>query len=280
MFLLHSDTSLHRKIEAQPMIKDGASRLFFFNAGTDATKDPSKRMSTYRMKASCDEDHLREMIDISSRLMGESDSGIIISGRNQLMHRDAKKFIAALKPKIPTRDLAMEPDEEQLLRFIRADTNVVGTVDARDQYIQFGKSLQKRKGEPRRFVPGNTAFKIMGHLPVLDKSCMVQIPYDERETVFRSVQGSDRWQPGKKGAGGKAYPDDEDIESEEEEGAVDDAQDAVAVVDGSAPVVFFWMELHPRAPRAQNSSFEPTHACTSNQTNASKDRQRHRYEPD
>lgn len=54
--------SLAEKIGAQPMIQDGASRLWFFNAGLDCTRDPPRSMSPWRMKACVDEDQLRGLI--------------------------------------------------------------------------------------------------------------------------------------------------------------------------------------------------------------------------
>jgi hypothetical protein len=39
------------KIAAQPLMQDGASKLYMWNAGTESTKDPPGYLSPHRMKA-------------------------------------------------------------------------------------------------------------------------------------------------------------------------------------------------------------------------------------
>jgi hypothetical protein len=87
-------------VMGQPMIKDGAARLFYFSAGTDCTKDPPKRSSVFRMRGQADEEHLNKMVDITSRLLSDADTAIIVSGRNSMFFKDARRLFSALKPKV------------------------------------------------------------------------------------------------------------------------------------------------------------------------------------
>ena len=54
------------------------------------------------------------------------------------------------------------------------------------------------------FDPGNTAFKTMSGLPILQKHAMLKVPGKEREAAFGGVVGSEKWTPGikKKNQGG------------------------------------------------------------------------------
>jgi len=256
VFLKWSDSDLIGKISMQPVVACGASRLWFFNCGTDATKDPPAKQSTMRMKGCADEEHINTMIDITSRMLTDADAGIIVSGRNSLFHRDAKKALNALRPRVGIRDLVMDPSEAEVLQHIRIDMNLIGTVDLRDPYLQFVKSsklLRSRRGVPRRFVPGNTAFKVMGGLPVLERAAMAKVTFEEREALFRGVVGSDKWRPGcrtKKGSAGDAASSvgagETKEESEHSESEMEVDEQPPSMVDASAKVVAFHMELHPR----------------------------------
>ena len=52
-----------------------------WNAGLDATKDLPAKMSSYRMKASADEDRMQNA-DITTRLTGEPDAAPFTPGKN------------------------------------------------------------------------------------------------------------------------------------------------------------------------------------------------------
>ena len=92
--------NIMKQLESQPLMADGAARLFFFNAGTDATKDPRNKQNPYRMKASVDEGHMESYFEVMSKWMGEADTGIVISGRNSKFYKEAKKQVMSLKPKV------------------------------------------------------------------------------------------------------------------------------------------------------------------------------------
>ena len=180
VFLSHEDTapSMIEKVTAQPMMKDGAARLWSFNPGLDATKDPPRRVTPIRMKASMDEKHMKDAVTMVATCMTDADTAVFLTGRNALIEKDIRKELLSIKPKLSVKQLAMEPDSEQYLQVIRIDSNRAGTVDPREIYYQVTKSQQgrKKKGTSRRFVTGNTAFKTMSHLPVLRKAAMVKVP--------------------------------------------------------------------------------------------------------
>lgn len=47
----HDEKDVLMKIAAQPLMQDGASKLYTWNAGTESTKDPPSYLSPHRMKA-------------------------------------------------------------------------------------------------------------------------------------------------------------------------------------------------------------------------------------
>ena len=83
-----------------PLTKDGAAKLFSWQAGLDATTGPTGRASIYRMKAAADETRMDSAIDIMSKLIRDLDSTLFFSGRNTLIAKDLKKKIQALKPRV------------------------------------------------------------------------------------------------------------------------------------------------------------------------------------
>ena len=231
-------------LSAHALLKDGAAKLFMWNAGLDATKDPPGKMSCYRMKASADEERMTQAVDISARLLGEPDAAIFISGKNGLIAKDLKKTLQQCKPKLGVHELFMEPDEGAYLQAVHGENRAsVGSIDPKDVYFHVIKNPSKwkdRKPTVRRFVPGNTAFKSMSGLPILQKHAMLKAPAKERKAIFRGVMGSDKWTPGlKKAAKGC------DSESEEVVPMEDESDDAAnGDVDGN--VILFFMELHPK----------------------------------
>ncbi|CAK0856763.1 unnamed protein product [Prorocentrum cordatum] len=243
--------------EKQPMIAAGASRLWFFNAGTDSTKDPNNKASAWRMKATPDEDHINQMVNIVASFINESDSAVIVSGRNKLFHRAAKKMVMQCKPKLAVKELEMLPDEGEVSQHLRVESSVVGTVDLTDQYLHIMKTkraMDTKRGLPRRFVPGNTAFRTMAGIPVVSKDSMVKVSYSDREAVFKHVCGSEKWTPGAKAAKGQDLSDDDDDEAPE-----DTAVDPLEAINGGTAtlVVLFWMELHLRAGARVLINFTP-----------------------
>ena len=243
-------SGIMQALSEQPMVKDGAARLFLFNAGCDATKDPAKKLNGYRMKSSVDEAHITSMVEVTSRLMGDADTALIISGRNQAFYKDAKKMVASLKPKVGLKELAMEPDEAALTKVMRLEANSSGTVDMRDGYLMFvkdNKLWKFRKSHERRFVPGNTAFKVMRGIPVQTLDQMEKVTFADREATFRGVVGSDKWTPGATSqASVQAEDNEEEAEEDDEEG---ECVAAPGLVDLSSLVVYWCMDLHPRVAR-------------------------------
>ena len=190
------------ELSASALLKDGAAKLFFWNAGLDATKDPPGKMSCYRMKAAADETRMNMAVDMCTRLLGEADSAIFTSGKNNLIAKDLKKTLQSCKPKLGLKELYMEPDEAAYMQAVHGENrSTVGSIDPKDTYFHVIKNpshWKNRKPSARRFVPGNTAFKCMSGLPILQKHAMVKVPVKEREAIFRGVMGSDKWTPGLK----------------------------------------------------------------------------------
>ena len=259
VFLQLDEANILDKILAQPMMQDGAAKLLVWNAGTQATKDPPKYISPYRKKASADEANMKLCMNMAANLLGDADTAIFISGRNNLIYKDMRKEACSMKPRLGIKELLMEPDEEQVIAHIRLESNKAGSIDMKDGYIQMVKNAKLRKnqkGVPRRFVPRNTAFKSMSHLPVLTKDAMTWVSQDERERVFRGVVASDKWTPGKKskGVSASATPAEDPVADSDDDDREEEADDQAAVEQASTPdsggnVVFFWMELHPKAAR-------------------------------
>ena len=234
-------------IASQPMLQDGASCLWFFNGGTDCTKDPARRLSAWKMKGVIDEDHCAKFVDVVSKMIRDGDTAIVTSGRNAHFFRDIKKLFLSMKPKMGVHEGVMEPEEAAVCKLLRLEANAVGSVDLTDPYLQIikhPKMWKSRKPVERRFVPGNTAFKAMAGIPVLGRDAMTTVPFMDREAIFKSITPSDKWNGKKKGGEDDEGCDDDD----------DDAADALpapgpGVVDESSLVPLFLMELHPRVRR-------------------------------
>ena len=134
-FSTWADTDVENKLLNQPSMQDGAAKLWFFNAGCDCTKEPTKRGSLYRMKSAVDEVHLNSAVSMVSKCLGEGDACIFVSGRNSIVYTDMKRLFTALKPKVGIRELAMEPAEDQLLRNIRIEGSCMSTIDPKDPIL-------------------------------------------------------------------------------------------------------------------------------------------------
>ena len=124
--------------------------------------------------------------------------------------------------------------------------NRVGSIDLKDTYFKVTKTPPRRtKGVPRRFLPGNTAFKTMSMAPLLEKEGMTKIPLEERERLFRGVTGSDKYtsgpltnvtgvppaQPAQPVAAQKKKEEEDDDEEAEEDSA-DDEEDHMPDANG------------------------------------------------
>ena len=259
LLLSWSDPNLEATLCSHPLMKDGAAKLFSWMAGLDATKDPPGKMSIYRMKASADEARMASSVDLTSKLLREPDSAVFLSGRNQLLHKDLKKAIQTLKPKVGMKEMTLVPDEAELLKALHGEgRNAYGSIDASEQYIHVVKTnklWKERRPTQRRFVPGNTAFRNMSGLPILEKAAMVKVPAKERENIFRGVVGTDKWNPGTKKASTAPAPAAaaaappaaaaEDEEEEEEEDAAANPSDGL--MDSEGNVTLFFLEQHPKA---------------------------------
>ena len=89
----HSESSVFEKICGQPMVKDGAARLFHFHAGLDGTKDAAKKITPIRMKAVVDEERMKFSITSTIKLMNDPDTAVFISGRNKRVYQALKAVI-------------------------------------------------------------------------------------------------------------------------------------------------------------------------------------------
>ena len=249
IIFFHWDTpSLSDKIAMQPMLSDGNPSLWFFNAGTDATKDPAARSNYIKMRGQPIEEHATFMLNLSARMLTALDTAVVISGRNNAFYSWVKKEVIAMKPRVGMRDLFMEPDDDELLQCIRAERSLVGSVERRDAYIQFVKTpavLKGKRGQERRFTGGHTAMKGMTNLPILKKDAMISVPIQERELTFRNVTPSDKFsQVKRKQQDGPGDGGDHSSSGEEAEDG--DASVTPSVIDPKASVVYFWMEMHPK----------------------------------
>ena len=199
------------------------------------------------MKAAADEDRMAQSVDIAARLLGDADAAIFTSGKNGLIAKDLKKTLQQCRPKLGVKELFMEPDEGAYLQAVHGENrSSVGSIDPKDTYFHVIKTPAKwkdRKPAVRRFVPGNTAFKSMSGLPILQKHAMLKVPGKEREAIFRGVIGSDKWTPGLNKRLSKGGAESES----EEAAAVDDESDDGATGDMDGNVILFYMELHPKA---------------------------------
>jgi hypothetical protein len=233
-------------ISALPMMQDNAACLWWFAGGTDCTKDPARRLSSWRMKAVVDEGHATMFVDVMSKVIRDSVTAIIVAGRNAGFFRDMKKMVQALKPKVGIREFVMEPDEATVCKLLRLESNAVGSVDLSDPYLQVIKSPKMwklRKAADRKFVPGNTAFKAMSGIPILSKENMTLVPFMEREAMFKTIVPNDKWNTAKKDKGADAEGDDNNDGDEDD----DDVEgSAPTIADESTKVPLFYMELHPR----------------------------------
>lgn len=134
------------------------------------------------------------------------------------------------------------------MKHVRIDRNKAGTVDPADPFVQVSKkvSAATKRGAPRRFVPGNTAFRAMRGLPILKVEEMIMVGVDERERVFRNIVPADKFNPRlRENTKGNAGVDDEEDEEDPDE---DDPDAGSMGVDKTGKVVLFYMELHPKAP--------------------------------
>ena len=118
------------------------------------------------------------------------------------------------------------------------------------------KCFKDRRPAARRFVPGNTAFKTMQNVPLLEKAAMMKVPSKEREAILRNVVGTDKWTPGlgrkSSGGGGAATGPGAPAAaagSDEEEEAGDEDDPLAGTTDADGNVVLFHMELHPKVSR-------------------------------
>lgn len=242
--------NVEQVLSGQPMISSQAARLWWFNAGTDTTKDPAKKMNVFRMKSLPDEAHVDLAVDMTARYLTEADTSVFVSGRNQLFHRDVRKQIKALRPKVSAKELEISPDESQMLPVLRVETNNSGSIDVTDPYwcfVKNGRVWKSRKSAQRRFVPGHTAFRTMSGVPIITRENMIQVPYQDRETMFKNVQGSDKWGSRTSTGAGQALAGKtgESISSESEA----DVAEEPKAVDTTAMVPLFYMELHSRVCR-------------------------------
>ena len=176
------------------------------------------------------------------------------TGRNIHVFKEYKKLVGEYKPRLGVHEVTLEPDDAQFLAAVRA--GMVGSIDPTDNMLQVVKSSavwRKRKGEPRRFVPGHTCFRSMSGLPILAVEAMPKVTFEEREKVFRGIiatakfsgRGAEAAAAGAAAGAAAAVPPqpDEGDEAEEED---DDDVVELGIITPTTKVVLFWMELHPK----------------------------------
>lgn len=196
----------------------------------------------------------KQAMDLTVALMSENDTALFISGRNRMVYNYFKKEFTSLRPKLLVRELYMEPSEEAIMAKLRLERSRTGTIDVQDHYLAVTKMTAKNKrqrGEARRFTGGNTAFRCMSNLPLLEKEAMVKVPPEDRERCLRGVVGSDKFTPG--GPKSVRTAGDEESDEEEEGEELEDSKKETEQ-DASGNVILFYMELHPRAAVLTHSS--------------------------
>ena len=260
--------NLLKDLTVQPMVQDGAAKVWFFSSGLDATKDPPKSYSMYRFKAGIDEAHITAAIDIAARTMTAADTFFVMSGRNKLVHKEVKKILQELRPKFGIKDLILEPDEVAITKVLHLESNAYGSVDVTEPYFQVVKEAnewKQRKCEERRFVPGNTAFRRMTNVPILTKPEMTTVTVLEREAAFRNVVATDKFTHATRGGTkGVTVPvtkekdEDADDPPEDDDDELDMMEISAAagpeIVDPASKVVFFLMEYHQRVHTVGSST--------------------------
>ena len=125
------------KVAGLAMIKDGAVRLWSFNAGLQATQEPRKHQSIYRMKAAMEEDVMQTDVKIVSSLAGNADTSVWVCGRNIAIQRAIIHTLRSeIRPKPKLQVRRLEPNPEELLKLIRAADLARGTLDGADTMVQ------------------------------------------------------------------------------------------------------------------------------------------------
>ena len=147
VFLHHEDGNLRDKLLGQPMLKDGSTKLWVWSAGLQATKDPPAKVNPYRMKGSASEESLRFCFDVTSRSLGDGDVALWFSGKNSFVWAAIKKEVSSLRPRVGSRELCLEVDQEQLMTCLRVGSNQVGTIDPQEPYLLMMKIGYGRRSE-------------------------------------------------------------------------------------------------------------------------------------
>ena len=244
----HQEKGLENKFSSQAMMKDGSMRLWVWSSGTQTGKDPRKHQSPYRMKGSADDEILTQCIDFWSKYAGEHDTGLWLSGKNQFILREISQALKQLRPRVCLQQRRLQHDEAQFAELMRMAAVRAQTLDPTETMIQSMKKAGRQKACARRFVPGNSAFLNFTGLPVLKKEDMVSVPPQDRDAALRSVVASEKFTRRgikNKGESGEAEEDDDANQpptDEDEDPAVTGQKSP-----GEGSLVFFWMELHPKA---------------------------------
>ena len=263
VFFHNGESGLLDKVAGLAMIKDGAVRLWSFNAGLQATQEPRKHHSIYRMKAAMDEDVMLTDVKIVASLAEKTDTSVWVCGRNNAIQRAIIQTLKSeMRPKPTLQVRRLEPNPEELLKVIRCADLSQGTLDAADTMIQITGKEGLRKAGPRRFLVGNSAFLHFNDLPVMRKDDMMLVDPKEKDAAMRGVQGSDKYgrlrraavasggagKPAGGGAGTPADADDDEDDDKSQHGE-DEDEDPLLVQeksDVSGKVIFWYMELHQK----------------------------------
>lgn len=116
VILRHDERDLLTKLANQPCMSDGAARMWMWNAGCQATKDPARHISPYRMKASMDETSLHWCFDAMTKTMADADVGLFLAGRNRNIYGEILREVRTTKPRLRMLERTLEPDEDRRTR--------------------------------------------------------------------------------------------------------------------------------------------------------------------
>ena len=178
VLLSHDDPKCLDNMSKPQFMKEDTSKLFHWDGGLQATKDPIHGNHYLRMHASVDEENLKNSIEYFAKLKHEKDAAVFCSGRNKKVGKEIRKQLGALKPKVNKTECTLEVDTEQALQDLTWARSRAGTVDLMDSFTRvLGNRSYMRinTAEPRRYLSGNTALRSMRGVPYLKPDDMIKV---------------------------------------------------------------------------------------------------------
>jgi hypothetical protein len=173
----------------------GTTKFFWFYAGQDCTRW-KPRMVLVRAKAGCDEAHIEKLIDHFGRIGTGSDMCVLLSGRNYHVYKDFLVYARKMKPSCAKKEIIVQYDEEQMSHLMVARERKSLDIDSQDPglFLMKDKTVMKlKKAIPRRFVSGNSAFKVMSNCPVVQPGDLHKVSPTAADKCYRGATPSDKY---------------------------------------------------------------------------------------